>query len=148
MSLTDRIKEDLKTSLKSGDQFRVGVLRMLLAEIYNKEKDKQGKGEKPILEDGEVVSVLQKEFKKRKDAINLFKQGSRHDLAEKEEKETGIIKNYLPEQAGEEEVSAVVEKIISLGNKNFVLVMREAIKELKGKADGKLVGEIVKKKLS
>ena len=145
--LVDRIKEDTKSSLKAGDQNRVATLRMLISEINNKAKEKQAKGEEAVLNNDEAVAVLQKESKKKKDAIDLFKRGNRNDLAEIEDAEIKIIGIYLPEQAGEDEISAVVEKIVAQGGKDFGAVMREAMNELKGKADGKLVGEIVKKKL-
>lgn len=146
-NLSDLIKNNLKDSMRAGDSERVGVLRLLLAEIYNREKDKQAKGKEPKLDDGEVLDVLKKESKKRKDAIELFRQGGREDLAAKEEKEVSIIGGYLPEQVSAEEIEKVVDACIGGGLSDFGSIMREATAKLKGGADGHRVSEVVKKKL-
>ena len=148
MSLLDQLKENLKSAMKSGDQKKTGVLRYLLSEIYNQEKAKQAAGKEPALNDEEVVDVLQKEAKKRNDAIDLFKKGGRNDLVEKEDGELLIIKEYLPPEVREDEIIAVVDNIIRSGHNNFGAVMNETMKKLKGRAGGRIVGEIVKKRLS
>ncbi|MEK9180352.1 MAG: GatB/YqeY domain-containing protein [Patescibacteria group bacterium] len=147
MSLTDKIKDDLKYAMKSGEEVRLGVLRMLSSELYNKIKEKQAKGKELDLTDEEVVEVLQREFKKRNESIALFRKGGRNDLAEKEEGEIAVIKNYLPEQASDDEISKIVGEVIAHGSKDFGSAMREAVRRLKGRADGKRIGEFVKKSL-
>ncbi|MFQ5753199.1 MAG: GatB/YqeY domain-containing protein, partial [bacterium] len=142
--LVDRIKEDLKSALKSGDKVRTGVLRYLSAELYNRAKEKKAKGEEQVISDEEAIETIQKEFKHRSDAIELFRKGGRNDLVEKEKLELEIIEKYLPEAAGSEEIEKVVQAVISEGHKDFGSVMREAMKKLKGRADGKKVGETVK----
>lgn len=145
--LVDKIKEDLKSALKSGDEARTGVLRMLSSELYNRIKEKQAKGKELVLSDEEGVEVLQKDFKRRTEALELFRKGGREDLVKKEEAELAIIKNYLPEAASAEEIEKVVRAVIAEGHKDFGAVMREAMKRLKGRAGGKEVGEAAKKAL-
>lgn len=145
--LTDHIKEDLKLALKAGDEARTGVLRMLSSELYNRIKEKQAKGKELVLSDEEGVEVLQKDFKRRTEALELFRKGGRGDLVKKEEAELAIIKTYLPEAANSEEIEKAVQAVIAQGHKDFGAVMREAMKRLKGRAGGKEVGEIAKKLL-
>lgn len=135
--------------MKAGNTFELGVLRMVSAALHNKEIEKKGKGLEPALSDDEVIEVLSREAKKRKEAIEAYIKGNRDDLAQKETKELEIIKKYLPEQLGEEEiekiVKAAIEKTGAKEVKDFGKVMAEAMKELKGKADASVVSEIVKK---
>ncbi len=148
MSIVDSIKEDLKAALKNKEEERVGVLRMLIADFQNRSKDKQAKGVDSVLSDEEAIGALQKEFKKRKDAIGLFRKGGREDLAAKEEAELKFLEVYLPKQASQEEIEAVVREVISAGDKDFGSLMKEAMKRLKGKADGGQVGGIIKSLLA
>ena len=104
-----KIKSDLKEALKSGDSFKAGTLRYVLAAVHNAEIDK-GKG--ATLTEEELASLLQKQAKQRRESIEAYEKGNRQDLAEKEQKELGIIKTYLPEQLGEEEVKKIVEEAI------------------------------------
>jgi uncharacterized protein YqeY len=103
------------------------------------------------LTDEEIIEVLRKEVKKRREAAEIYKKGGRNDLSEKETKETEIIKKYLPEEAGVEEIEKAVEKAIASTGasdiKAFGSVMAEALKELKGRADASAVSAIIKKKL-
>ncbi len=149
--LHSKITDDLKIAMKSGNNFEVGVLRMTIAALHNKEIEKKGKGLEAVLSDDEVIEVLTREAKKRKEAAELYVKGNRNDLAEKETKELEIIKKYLPEQMNQEEIEKIVKAaIISTGAKEikeFGKVMAEAMKDLKGRADASLVSEIVKSKL-
>ena len=146
MSLKNQIQDDLKSSMKSGDEIRRGVLRMLGAEIKNSEIVK-----KDALDDEEVLKVIFKSAKKRRDSIEQYKKGGRNDLAEREEKELEILEKYLPEQINEEEIKKVVREAIketgAAGVYEFGKVMGIAMGKLKGKADGNLVGRIVKEEL-
>ncbi|HUZ92851.1 MAG TPA: GatB/YqeY domain-containing protein [Candidatus Paceibacterota bacterium] len=146
MSLSEKLKDDLKASMKSGNAERLGVLRMLIAEVNNKQKAMSGAVATPLT-DEEVIAVFQKEAKKRRESIELFKKGNRDDLVKKEEAELAIIREFLPQQMGEAEIKAVIDKLAAAGVNDFNSLMKESMKELKGKADGKLVGEIIKKKL-
>ncbi len=147
MSTHDSIKENLTMALKGGDKDRAGVLRLLLAELNNKQKEKFG-GKPQPLADEDALAVLQKEAKKRREAIELFKKGNRDDLVKKDEAELKIIEEYLPKQLSREEVEKVVDDLAAKGAGDFNSLMKEAMKELKGKADGKVVSEIVKEKLA
>lgn len=145
MATHDRLREDVTASLKKGAKDRVGVLRMILSELHNKEKEKPA--DKQSLTEEETIAVLKKEVKKRKEVIELFRKGNREDLAKKEEAELKIIGEYLPPEIDTKEIKAVVERLFAAGNIEFNTLMRETMKELKGQADGKVVSGIVKEKL-
>ncbi len=147
--MKERLTEDMKAAMKSGDSFALGILRMVISAVGAKAIEKRGKGLPPEMSDEEVLDVLAKEAKKRDDAATQFTAGGRADLAEGELKEREFLAKYLPAQMSREEVIAAVEAIIvASASKDFPVVMKEAMAQLKGKADGKLVGEIVKEKLA
>ncbi|MEK7590559.1 MAG: GatB/YqeY domain-containing protein [Patescibacteria group bacterium] len=147
--LKEKLTNDLKQAMKSADQETVGVLRILLTAIKNKEIEKKTKsGGDGQLNEEEVIQALSSDAKKHKESIEIFTKGSRKDLADKEEKELAIVQKYLPKQLGEAEIEQVVDKILQqTSGKDFGSVMKEAMKELKGKADGKVVSEIIQRKL-
>lgn len=146
MELLKKISEDLKAAMKSGDHFRLGVLRMVNSALQNKKIEK---GKDGVLTEEEILQVLTKEAKKRKESIVAFEAGGRPELAENEKKELVIIEAYLPAQMSREDVSKEVERILStIADKSkFGLVMKEVMKELKGKADAAIVTELIKEKL-
>lgn len=149
MDLIQKIANDLKEAMKAGDSGKVGVLRMVNSAFKNKSIEKKGKGQSEELTDEDVLEVLSREAKKRRESSEAFVSGGRQDLADKEKVELSIIENYLPKQMTREETAAAVEKIISgLSDKsNFGLVMKAVMQELKGKGDAKMISEIVKEKL-
>jgi uncharacterized protein YqeY len=147
MALLLKITNDLRAAMKSGDRSRVDVLRFILAGVQGAEKDKYAKQPGVPLSDEEAVAVLQKEIKRRKEALELFKKGNRTDLVSKEEGDLAVIAEYVPEELSAEEIEKVVDDLKIKGFSDFNSLMREAMKELKGRADGKIVGEIVKRKL-
>lgn len=143
--LKERLTDDMKSAMKSGDSFALGILRMAIAAVNTKSIEKRGKGLPPEMSDEEVLDVLAKEAKRREDAAAQFTEGGRPELAENELKEREFLAKYLPAQMAREEVVAAVAAIIaSAATKDFPAVMKEAMAQLKGKADGKLVGEIIK----
>lgn len=150
--LYQKIADDLKSAMKSGDDFQVGVLRLLLSSFRNKEIEKKSKGLEPDLSEEEIVEVLSKEAKKRREAVELYGKAEREDLASKERKELEIIQKYLPAQLSEEEIGKSVRLAIKRTGakdiKDFGRAMAEAMKELKGRADAKTVSEIVKRNLN
>lgn len=150
--LHQRIADDLKSAMKSGDDFQVGVLRLLLSSFHNKEIEKKSKGLEPDLSEEEIVEVLSKEAKKRREAVELYGKAEREDLTSRERKELEIIQKYLPAQLSEEEIGKsirlAIERIGAKDIKDFGRAMAEAMKELKGRADAKTVSEIVKKNLN
>jgi len=147
--MRDKINNDLKSALKEGKDLEVQVLRMLMASLQNRMIEKRGKGESEELSNEEVVEILQRELKKRREAADLYRQGNRAELAEVEEKEAVIIQKYLPEQMSEEEIGAKVDEILrsAQDDLSFGEVIKQVMAELKGKADGKKVAEIIKKRL-
>ncbi len=149
--MQQKISSDIKEALKSGDSFLAGVLRMIIASFKNKEIEKKGKGESSELIESEMIDILSKEAKKRKDAADAYSSGGRNDLAQQELKELDIIKKYLPAQLNAEEIEKIVDKAIETigvqSQKDFGKVIGEAMKELKGKADASEVSAIIKRKL-
>ncbi len=124
------------------------VLRGVNAALKNKSIEKRGKGESEELSDEEVLEILNREVKKRKEAAGLYNKGGRPELAEKENKELAILQQYLPEQLSVEEVERKIDEILAgVEKKDFSLVMREVMAQLKGQADGKVVAEIIKRKI-
>ena len=146
-SLQARLQDDLKTALKAGKRVEVDVLRFLLSQIHNREIEHRSQGKGLPLADEEVLEVLSKEAKKRKEAIELFKKGNRGDLVQKEEAEIVIVTKYLPEELPRETIEKEVEEIIALGHKDFGFVMKEAMKKMKGRVESRTVVEIIKEKL-
>ncbi|MFH0990210.1 MAG: GatB/YqeY domain-containing protein [bacterium] len=147
MTLNDKITQDLKEAMKAGEKIRLETLRTLRAQMI--ELSKRG-SEYTITQDDEMA-VLIAAMKKRKEAIDIYEKAGRTDLASQEKQELEIISHYLPKQLTVEEAAMIVAKIITdLGansSKDFGKVMPLAIKELKGKIDGKIVQEIVKSRL-
>ncbi len=146
-SLQTRLQNDLKTALKAGQGTETGVLRFRLCQIYNREIEHRSQGKDLPLAHEEILDVLSKEAKKRKEAIELFKKGNRGDLVQKEETEIAFVTKYLPEELPRETIEKEVEELIALGHKDFGSVMKEAMKKMKGRAESRLVGEIIKEKL-
>lgn len=146
-SLKEKINNNLKEAMKNKDGLAVSVLRLLVSAIKNKEiMLRQTAAE---LDDEQIVEVISSEIKKRKDSIVAYEQGGRHDLAEKEKKETGILEKYLPPRLSDEEIEKIVREIATAdGGKNFGAIMGRVMAKVKGKADGIKVGEIVKRVLA
>ena len=149
MFLQEKLTQDIKDAMKSGNAEKLGVLRMLNAALHNRAIEK---GKDAVLTDEEIIEVLRREAKKRKESVEAFNKGGRPELAEKERAELALIEAYLPKQMLREEVVVVVEKVIvtlrqAQGDVVFNNVMKAVMQELKGKADGKMISEIVKEKL-
>ncbi|MBZ9577491.1 GatB/YqeY domain-containing protein [Patescibacteria group bacterium] len=163
--LKDKIQSDLNQALKRGDEITCSTLRMLLAAILSKEKEKRYKiskeepeltekelAEKSNLTDEEVIEVISSEIKKRKEAILGFEKGERKELAEKEKAEMEVLEKYLPEQLSEQEIKRiakeVIEKVGATEIKDMGRVMAEMMPQVRGKADGGLVSKVVKELLT
>ena len=143
MPLLLDLQGHVKDALKSGDAARAGVLRMMVSEIKNKEIEKRTAGGDSVLSDEEIMDVLRKEVKKRRESADLFRQGNRADLAEGEEKEIALIEGYLPAAPTEDDIRKVVSELRAQGIDQFPALMKEAMPRLKG-ADGAVVSRIVK----
>ena len=145
MNLKEKINNNLKDAMKSGDKVRLETVRSIRALILEFEKSGIGKELTPE----EEIKMLTTAAKKRKESIEQFRNGGRIELAEKEENELKIIEEYLPKQLSIEEITEEVKKLADeIGAKSksdFPKLMPLASKSLKGKADGKVVKEIVEK---
>src|SRR3989344_4049112 len=146
MSLIERISEDLKAALKSGAALKVGTLRMVLASVHNREIEKRAKSKDPITEE-EVLDILRKEVKKRKEAIEIYGGAGRFDLKDKEVSELEVIVSYLPPWLPEAEVEKIIKGVILGGEREFGKVMKETMKQLSGRAEAGRVSELAKKNL-
>jgi uncharacterized protein len=150
MSLKDRLVADMTQAMRDKDTNKLSTLRMAKSALMN-EENKRGVG--TVLSDDEVTKVLQSLVKQRKDSIEQFTANGRTELAEKEQAELAVLEGYLPKAATAEEISAAVEAAVNetgaSSMKDMGSVMKAALAKLAGKtADGKLVSETVKAKLS
>jgi uncharacterized protein YqeY len=145
MGLREKINEDLKNAMKSGDKVRTETLRMLRAQIL--EFEKSGVGRDMNADDD--MKILLSSVKKRKDSVEMYEKANRKDLADKELAEIAIVQEYLPKQMSAQDAEAVIVKIIAdAGTKELSKIMPLVMKELKGKLDGKIINEIVKQKIA
>ncbi|NTW56608.1 MAG: GatB/YqeY domain-containing protein [Chlorobiaceae bacterium] len=151
MSLKEKIDQDLKDTMKSGDKERLNAIRSIRAALLEKEVSIRVGG-KAVLNPEQEIEVLSSLAKKRRDAIEQFTAGNRPDLAEIERKELSLIEEYLPAPMSDDEVRAVIAEIVAKTGassmKEMGRVMGEAMKALKGKTDGNKVQEFVKSLLS
>ena len=143
----ERLRLDLTDALKSEEAERANTIRGLIASVHNEEIAKRSRGEDSEITDEEVVKVLQKEAKKRKEAIEIYGKAGRADLEGKEKAELEVISAYIPEELSMEEVKKIVDKVLASGETNFGKVMGGAMKEIAGRADASIVSEIVKERL-
>lgn len=148
--LKRKFQEELKQSMLAKNRLRTSVLRMLLSALNYHEINKGGAGYEAT--DKDVLSVVQKEIKQRKDSIEQFQKAGRKDLVDKEARELEILQKYLPEQMNEEEIKTIVKQTIQAVNatsmQDIGKVISAVMPKLKGKADESLVSKIVKEKLS
>lgn len=135
----------MKEAMKSGDADRLSVIRMVRSTIKNKEIEK---GRDYLLNDEEIIQVLATSVKQRKEAITLFTQGERLDLAEKEQKEIVILESYLPPALSDIELEKLVSEAVAASGAKSVKQMGEVMKvllpQVTGKADGKKVSDLVR----
>lgn len=147
MSLKEQLKEDMKAAMKAREEGKLAlsVIRMVNAAIKQVEIDK-----KVELDDAGILDILAKEMKTRNDSLAEFEKGGRQDLVDHVKAEMDVLKKYLPEQMGEEEIRKVVEEAIAAcgDDKNMGNVMKHVMPKTKGRADGKLVSSIVKELLA
>jgi uncharacterized protein YqeY len=147
MNFKDKISRDLKDAMKSGEKVRLQTIRSIRASILEFEKSESGRE----MNEEEEIKLLTTAAKKRKESIEQFINGGRQDLAKSEERELEIIMTYLPEQLSEEnikkEVIKIAENVGAVSKADFGKLMGAAVKKLKGKADGRVIKEIVEKVL-
>jgi len=147
MSLRDKLTEDLKQAMRQGDELGRSTLRLVMAAIKNAEIEKRRE-----LGEGELLAIIAKEAKQRRESIAEFERGDRQDLADREKAELQILATYLPEQPSREEIEAqarqIIETIGAASPAQMGQVMRRLMPLLQGKADGKLVNQVVKELLA
>ena len=146
-SLRQKLGDDLKQAMKSGDEVKRSVIRLLMAAITNTEIARQAS-----LEDADILGIVAKEVRQRKESIEAFKQGNRQDLVAREEAELAILEGYLPQQVTREEIVEAARRIIgevgAEGPGDKGKVMPKIIAQLKGRADGREINEVVTELLS
>jgi uncharacterized protein YqeY len=149
MGLKEKLQSDLTDAIRSKDGVKSGTIRMLLAAITNEEV--AGKSAK-VLSDAEVITVLSREAKKRREAVEAYANAKRDDLANKEKEEAAVIALYLPEQLSEADIKKLITDAIAetnaVGPAGMGLVMKVLQPKIAGKADGGLVSSLVKAALS
>lgn len=146
MGLQEQIDTDIKGALKAGAKEKVSTLRMLSAALKNRQIDKRG----PLTEE-EVLEAVRSLIKQRRDSVEQFSKGGRQDLVDKETAEIAFLEVYLPQQLSREELESLVREAIAQsgaqGSKDMGKVMKSLIPMVGGRADGKLVSELVKSAL-
>jgi len=146
-SLKQKLSDDLKQAMRSGDVIKRSALRLLLSDIHNTEIARQKE-----LDDGDILGVIGKEVKQRRESIEAFKQGGRQDLVDKETAELAILEAYMPEQLSREQIVEAARKVIAEvgaeGPGDKGKVMPKLIAQLKGKAEGREINEVVSELLS
>lgn len=146
MSIRERLSEDLKSAMKTGDTLKVSVIRLAMSEFRNTEI---AKGH--TLTDEEATEVLARESKRRRESIEQFEKAGRADLVDKESAELRILADYLPKQLSETEVTGIVQEVISelqpTSKADKGRVMSALMPRIRGRADGRLVSQIVDRML-
>lgn len=145
--LKEKLLEDLKECMKTKNTVRKNVVQMVRAAILQVEKDKQ-----VVLEDNQIIDIIAKESKKRKDSLTDYEKSGREDLIAEVKEEIDILSEYLPEQLSVEELEEILKQIIQEENatsmKDMGKVMKVAKEKIGAKSDGKTINEVVKKLLS
>ena len=151
MALREQFTTALKESMKAGQQRRVSTVRMILAALKDRDIDARGKGNPNGIEDGDIQRMLQGLIKQRREAIELYKQGNRPELAQQEQEEIAIIEAFLPKQMSEAEAETAIKQVIGAVGASSVKDMGKVMAALKEKYSGQLdlskAGGIVKKLL-
>lgn len=146
--MKEKLRSELHKAMKSKDSFRAGVLRMMMAEIINKEKEGSG----PVVDEQITSKIFYRMLRQRKDSIEQYQNANRDDLADKEKTEIKIIEEFLPEQLNEEEIKkearAAIDEVGAEDMKSLGKVMGILSKKLAGKASGGVISKIVKNLLA
>jgi uncharacterized protein YqeY len=147
MALREKLDEDLKAAMRAKDSLRMNTVRGLKSAIKYREIELM----KP-LDDAGILGVVATEIKRRRDSVEQYKAGNRVDLADKEEAELRILQEFLPQQMSQAELEAKVDQVIgqvgAKGPKDMGAVMKALLPDVQGRADGKVVSELVKQRLA
>jgi uncharacterized protein YqeY len=148
MSLREKILEDIKTAMKNKEADRLSAVRFLQAAIKNREIELRPNA----ITEQAVIGVIKKMAKQRKDSITEFEKAGRNDLVDKEKFELTVLEQYLPQQMSPDQVAKIVEEVIKAQNatsmKQMGAVIKEVMAKTGGQADGKVISDLVKSKLS
>ena len=140
--LRQKLSDDLKQAMKGGDKVRRSVIRMVMSAIHNTEIARQA-----TLDDADILGVITKEVRQRRESIEAFKQGNRTDLMAREEAELAVLNEYLPQQMTREEIVTAARRVIDEvgagGPSDKGKVMPKIIAQLKGRADGREINAVV-----
>jgi len=147
MGLEERLVDEMKQAMKTSDKLRLSTIRMIRTAVKNKEIEQRKK-----LDDDGIVRVIQGMVKKGEESIEQFKLGGRTDLVEKETKEIEILNSYLPKPLGQEEILEIIDQTIeetkASSLKDLGKVMKSVMPKLGGRAEGALINQLVKERLS
>jgi uncharacterized protein YqeY len=147
MSLEERLIEEMKGAMKSSDKLRLSTIRMIRSALKNKEIEVRKK-----LEDEDVMKVIQAMVRKGEESVEQFQAGGRTDLVEKEKKEIEILKSFLPQPLSQDQILRIIDQSIqetqASSLKDIGKVMKSVMPKIGGKADGKLINQLVKERLS
>ena len=147
MSLTGQLTEAMKEAMKARDSLRLGAIRLIRTAVKNREIDQRRE-----LDDQEVIGVISSLVKQRKESAELYREGNRPELALKEEQELSVLQEFLPAQLGEEEIRAIIEEAVAETGASSMRDMGKVMKIVTGKtlgrADGRMVSDLVKARLS
>ncbi|MEC7785616.1 MAG: GatB/YqeY domain-containing protein [Nitrospinota bacterium] len=147
MTLKEKLLLDMKEAMKSKDSLKLGTVRSVIAAVKNQEIDLR-----KDLDEEEILAIVSREVKKRKEAANLYEKGKRPELKDKEIQEMKILQTYLPEQVSEEVLRQRIQEVIAEtgaeGMKDFGKIMKTLVPEFKGKADNALIKELTNKYLN
>lgn len=142
-----QIQSDMRAALKAGDKTRLETLRFLIAAVKKHEIDAYPPGSVQKLSTDDVVKIVRKQVKMHAESIAAFERAGRNDLVEKETAELAVLKTYLPQEMGDEEIRRIVAEIRATGNADFGEVMGMVMKEVAGRAGGERVARIVREEL-
>ena len=146
-AIKQKLGDDLKQALRARDALKCNTLRLLLSDINYAEMAKQAP-----LEENDILGVIAKEIRQHRESIDAFRQGNREDLASKEEAELAILQGYLPEQLSREDIVSaardVIREVCAEGIKDKGKVMSQLMPRIKGKAEGRIINEVVTELLS
>ena len=147
MTLKEKLLLDMKEAMKSKNSLKLGTVRSVIAAVKNQEIDLR-----KDLDEEEILAIVSREVKKRKEAANLYEKGKRPELKDKEIQEMKILQTYLPEQVSEEVLRQRIQEVIAEtgaeGMKDFGKIMKTLVPEFKGKADNALIKELTNKYLN
>lgn len=156
MSLAEQLNQDLLASMKARDEVRTGALRLLKTDLRNLEVARTDRGKesspnpdfgKPIT-DEDVYRLIRKRLQMFQESADMFHKAGRAESASREEAEAAILSAYLPRQLSREEIAAHVQGLVAQHGKNFNPVIRQAMADLRDKADGKLINQVVREQTS